>query len=71
MISKKELAVRVCELESDIEFIYEQLGDLEKRVKKLESPAKKTVKKGKNVKISKQSETLACSERAIWLLLRD
>lgn len=41
MITKKELMVRICELESDIEFVYKQLGDLDKRVKKLEPKKEK------------------------------
>ena len=52
MISKKELAIRLCEVESDIEFIYNQLAELEKRLKKVEKPAK-AVKKVKKDAIKK------------------
>ena len=47
MITKKELAIRLCSVESDLEFALMNLHDLEKRVKKLEKPEKKTVKKAK------------------------
>ena len=48
MISKKELATRLCQVEMDIDFIYEEFDKLEKRVKKLEP--KKERKSKKDVK---------------------
>lgn len=53
MISKKELAIRLCEAESDIEFIYNQLAELEKRLKKVEKPVKPARKVKKDVKVAK------------------
>lgn len=50
MIRKKEIMIRLCEAETDIEFIYHQMDLLEKRIKKLE-PKKERVKK--DVKVSK------------------
>ena len=48
MICKKEIMIRLCEAETDIEFIYHQMDLLEKRLKKLEPKKEK-----KSVKVSK------------------
>lgn len=50
MITKRELMVRVCELEADVDFLLQMNDKLEKRIKKLEP--KKEVKSGKK-KVSK------------------
>lgn len=50
MITKKEIMTRICILEGDSDFIYTELQDLNRRLKKLEKvekPVKKTTKKVK------------------------
>ena len=42
MITKKELSLRICDLEDNLEYVLQHLDDLEKKIKKL------TPKKGKN-----------------------
>lgn len=34
MISKRELAVRICQLENDVDFLYERLDEIEKKSKR-------------------------------------
>lgn len=36
MISKRELSIRLCEVETDIDFMMQEMDKLEKRIKKLE-----------------------------------
>ena len=43
MITKRELMVRICQLEADVDFLYQELEDITKKTKK----TKKTVKKVK------------------------
>lgn len=45
MISKKELMIRLCEAENNIEWLFRQNESLEERIKKLEP---KKVRKVKN-----------------------
>ena len=40
MITKRELSVRICELESEVDYLFHQLED--------KKPKKKTTRKGKN-----------------------
>lgn len=35
MVTKKELALRVCDLEDNLEYVLQHLDDIEKKVKKL------------------------------------
>lgn len=44
MVSKRELATRICELEADVDYLIQMNDKLEKMVKKLE-PKKERVKK--------------------------
>ena len=53
MISKKELMLRLCDVESDIEFLYEHIDKLEKKVKKFDKPIKPTKKVKKDDKMVK------------------
>lgn len=46
MITKNELAIRICQLESDVDFLHESIVELEKKIKQLE-PKKAKVKKVK------------------------
>lgn len=44
MISKKELITRLCTVESNLEFIMEEMDKFEKKIKKLEPKKVKKVK---------------------------
>ncbi|MBO7716696.1 MAG: hypothetical protein J6S85_24230 [Methanobrevibacter sp.] len=35
MITKKELSLRICDLENNLEYVLQHLDDLERKVKKL------------------------------------
>lgn len=50
MISKKDLAVRVCELEELVYYLSKDIDELKERVKKLEP---KKERKAKSAKVSK------------------
>lgn len=50
MISKKELIVRICQVEADCDYLFQQLDLIEDRLKKLE--------KGKH-EVSVKSKTVA------------
>lgn len=41
MITKKELLERICHLELDTEFLYEELDKIQKQIKKLNKEKKK------------------------------
>lgn len=45
MISKKDLEIRICHLEADIDFAMEEIDKLEKRIKKLEPKKERNAKK--------------------------
>ena len=46
MITKKELSLRICDLEDNLEYVLQHLDDLEKKIKKLMSKkVKNEVKK--------------------------
>lgn len=40
MVSKKELMERICDLETNYEFIYDKLDTLEKKLKKIQKESK-------------------------------
>lgn len=49
MITKRELMVRICQLEADVDFLYQELED--KKTKK--KTVKKTAKRGKKSEATK------------------
>lgn len=45
MITKKELSLRICDLEDNVEYVLQHIEELEKNVKKLGKVKKSEVKK--------------------------
>lgn len=49
MISKKELIIRLCQVESDCDYLFQQLDLIEDRLKKLEKGKREVSVKSKTV----------------------